>query len=139
MIAVSVLYFLHNKESRPDFLFSWIFHLIQDPNGNIRHAATRMLRHELGTLTYHIRFPREKSSYFNKLSPEQADLILLGMHLNLMNLIEYLWKPAYKIYKYISLLPSGPYKSVQMLLGHMLEYCGEEYMAKLKKLYKTNK
>ncbi len=131
VMAVSILYFLHNKESHLDFLFPWLYHLIQDPNGNIRQSAVRMFEHELGPLTYHIRFPNEKSSHIHELSPEQADLILFGMFVNLMRLINYLWKPAYKRYKYISSLPSGPYKSVQMVLGHLEEDCGKKYMTRL--------
>lgn len=131
VIAVSVLYFLHDKESCPDFLFPWLYNLIQDQNGNIRYSAVRMFENELGPLTVHIRFPSKKSSYFRELSPEQADRILFEMFVNLMNLIKYLWKPTYKKYKYISSLPSGPYKSVQMVLGHLEEDCGKEYMARL--------
>ena len=135
VIAVSVLYFLHNKENRPDFLFSWLCDLIQDPNGNIRHAAVRMFEHELGPLTYHIRFPNEKSNYLRKLSSEQSDRILFEMFANLMNLIKYLWKPVFKKYRYVSSLPSGPYKSIQMVLGHLVEDCGEEYMKRLEKSF----
>jgi len=131
VMAVSVLYFLHNKEKQPDFLFPWLYNLIQNPNGNIRHSAVRMFEHELGPLTVHIRFPGEKSSYLRKLSIKQADLILFEIFANLMGLIKNLWKPAYKKYKYISSLPSGPYKSVQMVLGHLEEDCGEEYMTQL--------
>ena len=133
VVAVSVLYFLHDRESEPDFLFSWLGHLIQNPNGNIRQSAVRMFEHELGPLTYHIRFPNEKPSYFHKFSPKQADLILFEMWANLMSLLRYLWKPAYKKHKYISSLPTGPFKSIQMVLGRMEEDCGEKYIARLEK------
>lgn len=125
-IAVSVMYFLHDKASQPDFLFPWLFHLIQDPNGNIRHAAVRMFKQELGPLTVHIRFPNEKSAYLRRLSPEQADLILFELSSNLSDLIKNLWKPAYKRYKYISSLPNGAYKSIQMVLGQLEEDCGAD-------------
>ena len=129
VIAISVLYYLHDRENQPDFLFPWLFGLLQHTNGNIRHAAVRMLEHELGSLTYHIRFPGEKSSSRHELLPEQADSILFGMYTNLMNLIDYFWKPIYEKHKYISSLPNGPYKSVQMLLSRLEDDCGEKYMA----------
>jgi len=124
VIAVSVMYFLHDKESQPDFLFPWLFHLIQHPNGNIRQAAVRMFRQELGPLTVHIRFPNEKSAYRLRLSPEQADFILFKLSANLNDLTKNLWKPAYKRYKYISSLPNGPYKSIRMVLGQLEDDCG---------------
>ena len=36
VMAISVMYFLHDKEDKPDFLFPWLFYLIQHKNGNIR-------------------------------------------------------------------------------------------------------
>ena len=136
VMAVSVIYFLHNKESAPDFLFPWLFHLIQHPNGNIRQASVRMFQTELGPLTMHIRFPNEKSSYLSKLSPELADSILFGMFANLSELGNALWKPLYNRYKYISSLPSGAYKSVQMALSELEEDCGKDYMARLADSYR---
>ncbi len=130
-VAVSVMYFLHDKENKPDFLFPWLFHLLQHPNGNVRHAAVRMIGHELGPLTVHLRFPNEKSSYLRELSPEQSDMILFSLFANLNDLAADLWKPSYKKYKYISSLPNGPYKSVQMLLSEMEEDCGREYYDRL--------
>ena len=73
VIAVSVIYYLHDKESQPDFLFSWLFHLLWHKNGNIRHAAVRMIEHELGPLTYHLRCPGKKSS-FHDFSPAAGRL-----------------------------------------------------------------
>ncbi len=132
VMAISVMYFLHDKEEQPDFLFPWLFHLLlQHESGNIRHAAVRMLENELGPLTYHIRFPNEKASYWKKLTPEVADSILFGLYANLNELAADLWKPKFKKYKYISSLPAGPYKSVQMVLATMEEDCGKEYMARL--------
>ena len=55
VVAISVLYFLHNKEDQPDFLFPWLFHLLLDKNGNTRQSAVRMIENELGPLTVHIR------------------------------------------------------------------------------------
>ncbi|KKQ79437.1 MAG: hypothetical protein UT03_C0055G0009, partial [Candidatus Moranbacteria bacterium GW2011_GWD2_38_7] len=78
VMAVSVMYFLHNRENQPDFLFPWLFQLLQHKNGNIRHSAVRMIEHELGSLTYHIRFPGEKISR-REPSPEQADRIIFGL------------------------------------------------------------
>ncbi len=136
VVAVSILYFLHNKESQPDFLFAWLFHLIQHPNGNIRHSAVRMLEHELGPLTVHIRYPNKKSSYMRDLKPEQADMILFELFANLNDVAEDLWKSEYKKYKYISSLPSGAYKSVQMVLASLEEDCGREYRARLADSYR---
>lgn len=130
VMAVSVMYFLHDKEKRPDFLFPWLFDLLQHENGYIRHAAVRMFENELGPLTYHIRYPNRKTDFFH-LRPEQADRILFGLFANLVSLMNDLWKSAYKKYKYVSSLPSDPYKSVQMVLGCLGEYCGERYMKRL--------
>ena len=139
VVAISVIYFLHDKESHPDFLFPWLFNLIQHPKGNIRHAAVRMFESELGPLTMHIRFPNEKSIYLGKLSPELADSILFGMFANLNELANELWQPFYKKYKYISSLPSGAYKSVQMVLSELEEDCGKDYMSRLDDSYRKER
>jgi len=125
VVAVSVMYFLHDKENQPDFLFPWLFQLLQHENGNIRQASIRMIGHELGPLTFHIRFPGEKSD-FHKFYPEKADQILFGLFTNLNNLAANLWKSAYKKCKYIDSLPTGSYKSVQLILSHMEDDCGTE-------------
>ena len=129
VIAVSVLYFLHDKESRPDFLFPWLIYLLKHQNGYIRHAAVRMLKNELGPLTVHIRCPDYKQS---KLKSEQSDFILLHLFISLNNLLAYLWKPEYKKYKYVDSLPACPYKSIHMVLSHLEYDCGEQYMIKLR-------
>ena len=41
------------------------------------------------------------------------------------------WQPMYKKYKYIESLPSGTYKSAQMILSHLEEDCGNEYVRRL--------
>jgi hypothetical protein len=130
VIAISVLYYLHNRENQPDFLFPWLFDLLRHENGNIRHAAVRMFENELGPLTYHIRFPSEISRH--DLSPELADHILLGLFANLNNLLSESWEPAYKKYKYISSLPSGTYKSVQIILSDLEDDCGKQYVGHMK-------
>jgi len=139
VMSISVMYFLHDKESQPDFLFPWLFGLIQHENGYIRHAAVRMVENELGPLTYHIRFPGEKRAFrHEELSPELADRIIYGLYANLSALLNDLWKPAYKRYKYIHSLPSGPYKSVQMIFGELRDDCGNKYMEKLEKTFDIN-
>ncbi|MEI7462834.1 MAG: hypothetical protein WCK03_00375 [Candidatus Taylorbacteria bacterium] len=139
VMAISVMYFLHDKESQPDFLFPWLFNLLQHENGYIRHAAVRMLENELGPLTYHIRFPGEKLAWrHEKLSPERADRILYELFANLTITLNDLWKPVYKKYKYIRSLPTGPYKSIQMILGELTEDCGDKYMEKLEKTIDMN-
>ncbi|MBU4338363.1 hypothetical protein KKB43_06730 [Patescibacteria group bacterium] len=138
VVAVSVLYFLHGREKQPDFIFPWLFYLLLNKNGNIRHAAVRMIEHEIGPLTVHIRFPNEKLS--NRLGIKQADEILFNLFIKLNNLLVDYWKPAYKKYKYISSLPAIPYKSIQMVLGRMKEDCGETYIKRLEsRLRESNK
>ncbi len=124
VVAVSVMYFLHNNENHPDFLFPWLFRLLQHKNGNIRHSAVRMLENELGPLTFYIRFPGKESSH-SKTTKAQADQILLGLRLSLESLAASSYKPSYKKYKYIDSLPSGTYKSVQHILVCLEDYCSE--------------
>lgn len=131
VMAVSVIYFLHDRENQPDFLFPWLFDLLQHDNGYIRHAAVRMLEHEIGPLTVHIRCPGHKPGYFGKLTPEQADSILHSLFLYLHNLSASLWLPKYKRYKYIDSLPAGSYKSTQMVLAELEESCGRIYLDRL--------
>lgn len=137
VVAVSVLYFLHDKESSPDFLFPWLFYLLQHKNGNIRQSAVRMIENELGPLTVHIRCPEYKQG---KSKSEQSDFILQNLFTGLNILLTDLWKQEYKKYKYIDSLPTCPYKSVQMILGKMEYDCGKEYMKRLEnRLLKLNK
>ncbi len=121
VVAISVIYFLHGREEQPDFLFPWLFQLLQHSNGIIRYAAVRMLCRELGNLTVYIRVPDHKS---DRLKPKQADSILHGLFVNLNRLLVISWEPKYKKYKYIDSLPASPYKSVQMVLAEMEEFCG---------------
>jgi hypothetical protein len=130
VMAISVLYFLHDKESQPDFLFPWLFHLLQHQNGYIRHATVRMLENELGPLTVHIRCPEYPQK---KCKSEQSDFILLNLYIVLNNFLAYLWKPKYKKYKYIDSLPASPYKSIQMILSRTEDACGKAYINQLKK------
>ncbi len=131
-VAISVLYYLHDKEKQPDFLFPWLFSLLLHKNGNVRQSAVRMIENEIGPLTVHIRFPDER--YNDRIMPEQADLILLNLFMKLSNLLDDLWKPSYKKYKYVSSLPTSPYKSINMVLARMMEDCGESYMYQLERL-----
>lgn len=132
VVAVSVLYFMHDKENQPDFLFPWMLHLLQHENGNIRQSAVRMFENELGPLTVYIRCPGYKSDDVNHVKPKQADLILFNLFIDLNNLLGDLWQSKYKKYKYVSSLPTCPYKSIQMVLGKMEDDCGKEYMKSLK-------
>lgn len=131
VVAVSVLYFLHDKEEQPDFFFPWLFQLLQHHNGVMRYSAVRMLSNEIGPLTVHIRIPGHKSIFGDGLKPEQADSILHSLFINLHELMGALWKPKYKKYKYIDSLPTSPYKSVQMVLAKLEELCGKEYIDRL--------
>jgi hypothetical protein len=131
VMAVSVIYFLHDKENQPDFLFPWLFQLLQHQNGYIRHAAVKMISHEIGPLTVHIRFPGDKLFAREKLKPDQADDILRSLFMNLNALLSALWQLKYKKYKYIDSLPASPYKSVQMVLAELEESCGKKYIDRL--------
>src|SRR3990167_1544758 len=129
-MAVSVIYFLHDRENQPDFLFPWLFQLLQHLNGYIRYAAVKMISHEIGPLTYHLRFPGEKSS-FHKFIQEDADMILHSLFASLNGLLAALWQPKYKKYKYIDSLPPSPYKSEQMVLVELGEAGGKKYINRL--------
>jgi len=122
--AVSVIYYLHDREVQPDFLFPWLFQLLEHKSGTVRYAAVRMFINELGSLTVHIRVPEYKSE---RLKPEQADRILQALFVSLNNMLARLWEPKYKRYKYINSLPANPYKSVQMVMAELEEYCGKDY------------
>ena len=124
-MAVSVIYFLHDRENQPDFLFPWLFQLLQHQNGYVRHAAVKMISHEIGPLTYHLRFPGEKSS-FHKFTSEDADTILHSLFASLNGLLSAFWQPKYKRYKYINSLPPSPYKSAQMVLAELEDSCGKD-------------
>jgi len=128
IIALSVVYFLRDKNHSPDFLFPWFLQLLQHHNGYIRHAAVRMITGELGPLTVHIRFPDDQRFSAEILNSEKADKILFFLFTNLHNLLITLWIPKYKKYKYIDSLPPSPYKSVQMVLIEMDNMCGTEYL-----------
>ncbi len=130
VMAISVMYFLHDKENKPDFLFPWLLRLLQHERGNIRHAAVRMIGNELGPLTVHLRVPNWKSTHPGY-STEKADHILFELYVNLNKMMSDLWKPSYKRYRYISSLPASPYKSVQKLLAELEEDCGKKYIADL--------
>jgi len=127
VMAISVIYFLHNREAQPDFLFPWLFQLLQHDNGYIRHSAVKMLCNELGPLTVHIRCPCSRSVN-EKLSPEKADRILFSLFMSLNELNYFLWRPKYKKYKYINSLPPSPYKSTQQVLWEIEEDCGKKYI-----------
>jgi hypothetical protein len=129
-VAISVIYYLHNRDDKPDFLFPWLFELLKHDNGNIRQAARRMISHEFGPLTYHIRFPGQKSS-FGDLAPEIADDILYRLFMILRNFINALWQPKYNRFKYIHSLPAGTFKTTQLILNDLEDFCGEEYVKKL--------
>ncbi len=128
VMATSVIYYLHDLDDQPDFLFPWLFHLLQHPNGIIRYASVRMFSSEIGPLTVFIRCPDFKWSRLGALSPQKANAILRSLYLGLHELLRILWQPKYKRYKYIDSLPSSSYKSVQMVLDCLEESCGREYL-----------
>lgn len=128
VMAISVIYFLHDKDEHPDFLFPWLFQLLQHQNGYIRHAAVRMFENEIGPLTVHLRCPEYKQ---NKLKSEKSDEILRTLYKSLHGLMPFLWKPEYKKFKYIDSLPACPYKSVQMVLAKLEDSCGKECLDRI--------
>jgi hypothetical protein len=121
--AVSVIYYLHDREAEPDFLFPWLFQLLEHPRGVIRYAAVKMFIDEIGPLTVHLRHPGHKS---DRLKPEHSNQILKALFMTLNMMLSRLWEPKYKKYKYIDSLPPSPYKSVQMILAELDESCGRE-------------
>ena len=131
VVAISVIYFLHDREEQPDFLFPWLFRLLQHPNGVIRYAVVRMLSNEIGPLTVHIRFPGDKSILRGRLKLAQADSVLYSLFVSLNGLSAALWWPKCKRYKYIDSLPASPYKSVQMVLAELKDSCGKKYIDRL--------
>jgi hypothetical protein len=129
VMAISVIYYLHDRKEQPDFLFPWLFQLLNHSNGVIRYAAVRMISNEIGSLTVHIRCPGDKSISMDRLKPEQADNILCSLFANLNKLLAALWQPKYKRYKYIDSLPTSAYKSVQMVLAELKAFCRQKYIA----------
>ncbi|OGY30749.1 MAG: hypothetical protein A2805_01810 [Candidatus Andersenbacteria bacterium RIFCSPHIGHO2_01_FULL_46_36] len=129
--AISVMYFLHNREGEQDFLFPWLFYLLQHNNGNIRQSAVRMFKNELGPLTVHIRCP-ENSFSSNKIINKKRDQILCNMYEELMYLAHKFYKPIYRKYKYIASIPTGQYKSIQLVLAELEDDCGEKYIQKIR-------
>ncbi|MBP7795885.1 MAG: hypothetical protein KA059_03815 [Elusimicrobiales bacterium] len=65
--AISVIYFLHELDKGSDLCFPWFFQLLENKNGIIRYAAVRMILHELGPLTVHIRCPGKNSISHDRL------------------------------------------------------------------------
>lgn len=131
VMAVSIIYFLHGKEDKPDFYFPWLFQLLQDKNGIIRYAAVKMIYHEIWPLTVHIRHPCHTAVFGERLKPEQADVILRTLFVSLQHLTTTMWEPKYKRYKYVDSLPASPYKSVQMVFAELEDSCGKEYLDRL--------
>jgi len=131
--AISVMYFLRDRFISPDFLFSWLFRLLINDNGNIRQSSRKMIESEIGSLTYHIRFPKEKKHF--DLDPYKADQIIFDLFYNLHKLMNDFWKIEYKKYKYINSLPNCQYKTIQLILAELEDSCGTEYVEKLNEKY----
>jgi len=136
VMAISAMYFLHDREAQPDFLFPWfIDELLQHEQGNIRYAAVRMLTHELGPLTVHLRHPDSPHVKGNAKQHEQSNDILFTLFITLNALSTELQELRFKRFKYIDSLPTGPYKSVQMVLANLEEDCGPDYVKQLVRRY----
>jgi hypothetical protein len=108
-----------------DFLFPWLFQIIQHSNGYIRHAAVKMITHEFGSLTYHIRFPnRGRNKYFVDLDPFIADEIIHNLYALLNQLLMEYHEPRFNRYKYVNSLPPSVYKSLQMVMTELIDMSG---------------
>lgn len=132
VMAVSVLYFLNDRDNQPDFIFPWLFSLLLHRNGYIRHAAVRMVTDELGPLTVHLRHPKDK---YHKQKIEQSEAIIDSMFMALSSMLISTRDPKYRRYKFIDSLPASPFKSVQMLLRELEDMCGESHMRSLESRY----
>lgn len=128
--AVSVIHFLYDHKKGIDYLFPWLFEILQHKRGNIRYAAVRMFEHEIAHITIPLRLPAIKPEN-NAAKLSNTHTLLVAMHSFLVELLTKHDDLKYKKYKYISSLPSSPYKSIQMVLGAMEDYCGEGYLEQL--------
>ncbi len=128
--AIATIYYLHDKELERDFLFHWLFMLLDSDDGTIRYSAVKMITNELGPLTFHLRCPEYEHP---QEKVEEYDRILEQLFINLYFSFRNLWDPKYKKYKYVHKLPSCKLKSVEMLLARMRESCGDEYMERLER------
>ena len=128
VMTISVIYFLREETKYPDFIFPWLFQLLQHPNGYVRHSAVKMFTDEFGPLTVYVRIPNFKRDKEDRLGHKESEEILYHLFLNLDRLLDSLYEPRFKKYKYIDSLPPCPYKSVQMVFGEMEDLCGKEYM-----------
>ena len=122
--ALSVIDHIYTKEKNYDILLPWMFQLLQHENGNIRFSVVKIFEFDIAYLSYHLRCEKEEK---DKLKSEDADKVLHNLFLNLDHLITSLWKPIYDKYQYIDLMPASPYKSVQMVISVLIDFCGEDY------------
>jgi hypothetical protein len=112
--AISIMYFLHDKyDKKPDYFFPLLLSLLENPNGTIRYCAYKMLVHDLGPLTVHLRIPDYEKSELDKYI---AISILSKLHKDLMILHDKYFDKKYKKYKYVQDLPASTYKTVEMAL-----------------------
>jgi hypothetical protein len=129
IVALSTIYFLRDyKKYPPDHLFPLFLGLLQHSNGNIRYATVRMLRDEIIFLSIYLRLPEEEKKGDRQRKLE-FDHILYWLYVGLIRLSDVIetWKKVdYEKYKYIDEIPSSSYKSVQMVIANMIEFCGEE-------------
>ena len=126
---------MRNNMKSPEPLYNWIFELLHNKNGHIRFAAFRMIRNDLGLLTAHIR--HSNTEFERTIESDRADNILLSLYINLNDIAVSLSKPSYKKYKYVELLPVGPYKTIRMIIAELEDNCGKAYMKQLRSWVKT--
>lgn len=137
VVAFSVIYFLRDEKPRPDFLFKWFYELLVHENGVVRYAAVRMFETEFGPLTVHVRFPDRDNGKRDYLEGIRNDGIIYETYDKLFELSESFNKPSYGRIKYLDSLPTGPYKSVQMVINSLVELVGEDYILQIEDRYMT--
>ncbi len=89
------MYFLHHKESNPNFFLPFLLGLLENENGKIRYCAYKMISNDLGPLTVHLRHPGSTS---DKISVEKAEEVLFAIHSALEYLIQKHYDKKYKKY-----------------------------------------
>jgi hypothetical protein len=128
VLGISIIYFLRETKNKVDYLFDWLYKLLEHSNGIIRYSAIKMLEHDLGSLTVHTRHPGHTS---DEVKPKKAEEILFLMFNTLNHLSNKYFLPKYKKFKYVQSLPASSYKSIQMVLGTLDDYCGDKFFTKI--------
>jgi len=111
-----------NFEAWADFLLPNIDH----PAGHIRQATIHAIEYLVTDLRMDLKFDRtrvdnenlEKAEYIKIVQKNRARFGNFVMEIEA--LIDHYYQPKFKKHKYVSSLPPGPYKSLQMLITEIL-------------------